>query len=149
MGELRYGESDVIGVPVDELYDYRLDFGRTLPEYNPNVTNMRRTDGGSDPGPGASYLFTLTMPGMGEMEVVLTVLDAERPGMILHETGQPGLMVKEWTRFETENGGTRIELEVVMPLPDGIPEDQAAFFEQGGREQMRLELENLKEAFGA
>ena len=61
MAEVRYAEELEIEAPGEQLFAYRLDF-ENLPTYNPNVSNLRRVDGGSEPGPGAVYRFDITMP---------------------------------------------------------------------------------------
>ena len=52
MADIRYAETIDIAVPPERVFDYRLDF-TTLPDYNPGVSNLRRTDGGTEPGAGA------------------------------------------------------------------------------------------------
>lgn len=142
-GELRYAEAGEIGAPIETVFDYRLDYARTLPEYNPNVTNIRRTDGGSGLGPGAYYVFDLTLEGMGSMEAMLEVLQVERPTRIVQKTGS-GMFVDEVCTFTPTAGGTRVEFAVTMELPDGMDEQGLAFLESSGRGQLRLELEIMK-----
>src|SRR5947207_1249359 len=64
MPELGFAEDIEIGAPVDAVYAYRLEF-MNLPEYNPNVSNLRRTDRGAELGAGAEYAFDISIEEMG------------------------------------------------------------------------------------
>jgi uncharacterized protein YndB with AHSA1/START domain len=143
VAEVRYSESIEIAVPPEVVYDYRLDF-TTLPDYNPNVSNLRRVDHGIDPGPGADYLFDLTLPGAPPMENPLRVVEATRPSRIVFDTG-PGFMASENCTFAPVGaGGTAVEFAYTISFPGDIDDETRSLIENSGREQARLELENMK-----
>lgn len=135
MAEVRYSESIEIAATPERIYDYRLDFA-TLPEYNPNVTNLRATGDGE-------YVFDLTLPGAPPMENPLRVVEATRPSRIVFDTG-PGYMAREDCTFTPSGGGTRVTFEYTLTFPGAIDETTAALLSSSGAEQARLELENLK-----
>lgn len=143
MADFRYAEAGEIAAPIEKVFDYRLDY-TNLPEYNPNVANVRREDGGSEPGVGAHYVFDLSLPGMGTVEAFLKVLEVERPARIAQDTGSGGMAVRELCTFEETRGGARVEFEVRMDLPDEVGEADRSALEARGREQLRLELDLMK-----
>lgn len=144
MAEIRYAESIEIGVPPEAVFDYRLDF-TTLPDYNPNVSNLKRTDGRSEPGVGAEYTFDLTLPGAPEpMENPIRVTEATRPSRIVFDTG-PGYMATEDCLFTPVGaGGTAVEFAYTISFPGDVDEATSKLIETSGREQARIELENMK-----
>jgi len=143
MAEITYTEAIDIAAPPESVFDYRLDF-TTLPAYNPHVTNLRRTDHGSEPGPGAQYLFDLSLPGApGPMETPLRVLQADRPGTVVIETG-PDFMALETCRFSATPDGTHVGFETTLRFPGDIDEDSAKAIEASGREQAHIELDLMK-----
>lgn len=140
---LSYTEGADIGAPIERIFDYRLDY-LTLAEYNPNVSNVRRTDGGSEPGAGAAYRFDLTIPGMGQMESIIRVKEVDRPRRIVQDSGTDYMVANEICTFgPLPGGGTRVEFTVELDLPDDA-KDGLGFLEQSGREQLRIELHTLK-----
>ncbi|MGH2830058.1 MAG: SRPBCC family protein [Actinomycetota bacterium] len=141
MGEIRYTEAIEIAAAPEEIFDYRIDF-TTLPEYNPTVSNIRRTDGGSVAGAGAEYLFDLSMGGAtAEMPIRVTL--AERPGRIVFDTG-PGYMATEDCTFTPAGPGTRVEFAYTLTFPTEVDDATAQMVEASGREQARTELEHMK-----
>ena len=48
MAEVTYSDEEDIQAPPETVFDYRLDYEKNLPQYNPNVSNMKRTDGGDE-----------------------------------------------------------------------------------------------------
>lgn len=145
MAEIRASETAEIAAPVHDVFAYRLDF-MNLPSYNPSVTNIRRTDGGTEPGPGAEYLFDLQLPGADvPMETPLRMIEADEPKRIAFETG-PGFMAREVCTFEPLGGGTRAEFEITLTFPGDLDEQTRASMEQSTHEQARLELDLIKRA---
>lgn len=140
--EVRYTESGTVEASLEAAYDLRVDFAR-LGDYNPNVSNLRRTDGGDASGPGAVYAFDVTMPDMGgTVSSVLTVLVAERPAWVSTRTDSGVFSALEDVRFEPEGGSTRITFDVVVEVPDDM-EAIAPIVDSTGREQVRLELDHM------
>jgi hypothetical protein len=143
MGEVRYSDDELIDATPEAVFAYRLDYGRTLTDYNPNVSKMERTDGGSEPGVGAAYAFEVDIPGMGSMPTSLTVIEAELPGRIVNEMGSGLIKAREQCTFTPSDGGTLVTFEVTLSFPEEMA-GIAEMAEQSGREQVRLELELMK-----
>jgi carbon monoxide dehydrogenase subunit G len=142
--EVRYTESGSVPAPPQDAYDLRVEFHR-LPEYNPNVSNLARTDGGHTSGAGAVYTFDVTIPDMGgTIASILTVLEADRPRRIFNRTDSGVFSAFEEVTFEAEDAGTRITFDVVVELPDEMAA-VAPMVDSSGREQVRLELEHMAE----
>ncbi|MEX2459542.1 MAG: SRPBCC family protein [Actinomycetota bacterium] len=140
--EVRYTESGTVDAPPEAAYDLRADFTR-LADYNPNVTNLRRTDGGDALGAGAVYAFDVTIADMGgTVSSVLTVLEAEHPSRVATRTDSGVFSALEEVRFEPEGGGTRVTFDVIVELPDDM-EAIAPIVDSSGREQVRLELDHM------
>jgi uncharacterized protein YndB with AHSA1/START domain len=144
--EVAYAESIDIDAPIDKVFAHRLDF-MNLPGYMTQTSNIRRTDGGNEPGPGAEYLFDLTIPDMGQMESYIRVKEMNPPHTIVFDTGSGAMGGTETSTFtELPDGGTHVEFALVLPLPDEA-KDGIAFIEQSGRSSFRGELEGLKRYF--
>jgi carbon monoxide dehydrogenase subunit G len=140
--EVRYSESGTVDASPEDAFDLRCDFSR-LAEYNPNVTNLRRTDGGDTIGAGAVYAFDVTVPDMGgTIASVLTIVAAERPALVSTRTDSGVFSALEEVRFEPEGGATRITFDVVVTVPDEM-EAVAPMVDSSGREQVRLELDHM------
>jgi uncharacterized protein YndB with AHSA1/START domain len=132
-----------IAACIEVAFTYRLD-GLNIPEYNPNVANLRRVDNGTEPGAGAEYRFDLTLPGMGTFESYHLVTEAEAPKRIVIETGNPPLVAREENLFTpTPDGGTHLEFRITIPVPDEA-KDGAPFFEQTSMEQLTMEVDNIQ-----
>ena len=144
MTEIRASEIAEIRAPIERVFAYRLDF-TNLPAYNPNVTNLRRVDAGSEPGPGAEYLFDLTLPGIEPMESPLRVIEADAPGRIVFETG-PGYMAREVCVFTGKGEATHAEFTLTLTVPGEIDDATAELFHANTREQAQMELDLIKKA---
>jgi Polyketide cyclase / dehydrase and lipid transport len=145
MPELGFAEDVKIGAPIEAVYAYRLDFTR-LPDYNPNVSNLRRIDGGSDLGVGAEYSFDAWIEEMGgaAMPQTLKVIEAESPTRIVFEVGP--WYAREICTFEPDGGGTHVVFAYATYVPDELDNEEGrALIEQSGRRQARLELDLIKE----
>jgi len=142
---ISYAEKADVAASPEKVWAYRLDFAN-LPLYNPNVSNFARTDGGTEPGPGATYAFEVTIPDMGTLPQTITVVEAEEPSRIVFETGP--WYAREVATFEPlPGGGTRVRFDLTASVPEEMDNDEGrAFIEQSGRKQLRLELGLLKEA---
>ena len=144
--EVSYSESIDIRAPAEKIFRHRLDF-MTLPDYMTQATNIRRVDGGVEPGPGAEYAFDLTIPGMGAMEAYIKVVEAEPPVRIVFDTGSAGMGGREVSTFtELPDGRTHVEFSFSMALPDEAS-DGVSFVEDSGRASFRGELDGLKRFF--
>ena len=144
--EVAYAESIDVAAPIDKVFAHRLDF-MNLPDYMNQASGIRRTDGGTEPGPGADYAFELTIPGMGAMEAYIKVLEVDAPHRIVFDTGSSGMGGREVSTFtELPDGGTHVEFAFSMSLPDEAAEG-VSFVEDSGRSSFRGELEGLKKFF--
>lgn len=142
MAEIRYVEEIEIAAPIDAVYDYRLDF-TNLPAYNPNVSNLRQIETDAI----AEYRFDLTLPGMTEgIESPLRVVKADRPHIFEYDTG-PGFMAHGDCTFSETQNGTKIALGYTLTFEGEIDDATRAALESSGREQSRLELENIRKVF--
>jgi len=143
--ELGFAEDIEIGAPVEAVCAYRLDFAH-LPDYNPNVSNLKRTDAGTDPGAGAEYSFDISIEEMGgqSMPQTLKVIEAEPPSRIVFEVGP--WYAREICTFEPRtDGGTHAVFAYATYVPDELDNEEGrALIEQSGRRQARLELELIK-----
>jgi len=142
--EITYVEEIDVAASPEAVFDHRLDF-ENLPAVNPNVANLSRTDGGSAPGPGATYAFDTTIPGMGTIPTTLTVVEAKRPALIVNEM-EAGLRAREVTTFSPAGEGTHVRFEVTIFAPDEVDEAGKAFIAESGSKQVRAELEHMKKA---
>jgi uncharacterized protein YndB with AHSA1/START domain len=146
--EVRYGESIDIAAPVETVFAHRLDF-MNLPGYMEQASNIRRTDGGSEAGPGAEYRFDLTIPGMGQMESYIRIRSVDAPKSIVFDTGAGEMGGTETSTFTSlPDGGTHVAFELFLPLPDEAA-DGIAFIEDSGRSSFRNELAGLKKLLEA
>ena len=144
--EVSYAESIDVGAPPATVFARRLDF-MNLPDYMNQASGIRRTDGGTEPGPGAEYVFDVTIPGMGSMEAYINVLEVDVPHRIVFDTGSSGMGGREVSTFtELADGGTHVEFAFSMSLPDEAAEG-VSFVEESGRSSFRGELEGLKKYF--
>jgi uncharacterized membrane protein len=147
VAEVRYAEELEIDAPAEKLFAYRVDF-ENLPTYNPNVSNLRRTDGGSAPGPGATYEFDVTIPEMGgTLPNELRVLETAEPSRIVNETVSGPFRAHEVVTFEGD-GPTLARWDVTVTMPDEMAQ-VIPIAEQSGREQLRVELEHMKKLLEA
>lgn len=142
--EVTYGESIDIDAPIEKVFAHRLDF-MNLPGYMEQCSNIRRVDGGTEVGPGAEYRFDLEIGGMGQMEAFIRVTEIDAPKRIVFATGSDQLGGTETSTFtELPGGGTHVEFDLVLPLPDEA-KDGIEFIETSGRTSFRTELIGLKQ----
>jgi uncharacterized protein YndB with AHSA1/START domain len=141
--DVTYGESIDIDAPIEKVFAHRLDF-MNLPGYMDQCSNIRRTDGGTELGPGAEYRFDLEIGGMGQMEAFIRVTEVDAPKRIVFETGSDQLGGTETSTFtELPGGGTHLDFTLHLPLPDEA-KDGISFIEESGRTSFRTELIGLK-----
>jgi carbon monoxide dehydrogenase subunit G len=142
MAEVRYTEHIDIAASPESVYAYRLDFDN-LPAYVPAVgSDYKRTDGGREPGVGASCSFT-SLTDYGEIPGTLAVAEADAPKKIVFD-GDFGLKVRETMTFTPVEGGTRVDIEYVVTVPDDLDDSGRRFIEDSGRKPAKIELENMK-----
>ena len=152
MPELGFAEDIEIGAPLEAVFAYRLDFTK-LPDYNPNVSGLRRTDTGSalvGTKAGrrlrAEYAFDISIEEMGgaSMPQTLKVVEEDEPTRIVFEVGP--WYAREICTFEPNGeGGTHLVFAYVTYVPDELNNEEGrALIEASGRRQARLELDLIK-----
>jgi hypothetical protein len=147
VGQLAANELQHFDAPASEVWLYRLDF-TNLPAYNPAVTHIARATAGSgagdEAGPGAVYHLTLETP-RGSHPVAMTVTRTERDAIV--EADMVGAM-SAYERFtvtpDPSGSGCVASLLLWLELPDGADGATAAALLDGGRRQIRLELDGMK-----
>jgi uncharacterized protein YndB with AHSA1/START domain len=147
MASFEVVESIEIAAPPQPVWAYRLDY-TTLPDYNPQVTGLERIDGATEPGVGARYRFLVDM-GAGQIESVLTVVEAVPYSRIVNDVvGETGT-AREVVTVEPVGTGCRLEIAISAQLPDGVDAETRGAAISGSRALARLELENIKKAIEA
>ncbi len=147
MGELAANELQRFDAPASDVWGYRLDFAN-LPAYNPAVTHIEQVTNGSGPGgdagPGAVWHLTLETPH-GSHPVTMTVTRTEADAIV--EADMVGAMTA-YERFtvtpDTSGAGCVASLLLWLELPEGAAGATAAALLDGGRRQIRLELDGMK-----
>ncbi|MHB8219730.1 MAG: SRPBCC family protein [Acidimicrobiales bacterium] len=144
-------ETVEITAPAAEVWALRLDFNR-LAEYNPDVDGVTRERAGQGVGgalgAGARYRFTLST-AHGPHPVVLTVTAVE-DGRTVSAVMDGAMQATEI--FEVTSLGARhcrAELALWLELPDGLSDDVAAGIVEGGRRQIRGELDRMRAMLSA
>jgi hypothetical protein len=140
-------------VPAGVVWRYRLDFAN-LPEYNPDVSAVRRVAEGDAGGvggihgPGARYSFALAdafEPGQSH-PVELWVVDAAEPTLVAARMG--GADTEAYEEFVVRprgDDGCEAILTLWLTLPDDVGDDLAAAAAAGSLEQIRKEVRLMKE----
>lgn len=163
MFQLAADEEVAIAASPHTVWEYRLDF-TNLPAYNPAASNILRScDGtgvGGPLGAGAVYRFDLDL-GIGPHEVTLTVTDvlADRAvsaemnaGLVARETftvgphdrgTEPGAGTSKSAASDAEH--CIASLKLWIDVPDGTPLEATAQLLEGGRRQIRDELDAINE----
>lgn len=141
MAEVRSAEAIEIAAPPEKVFALRLDFD-SLPAYNPDVSDLKRMDGGSEPGVGATYSLTSNTE-YGSVPGTLTVTEVEPPARIVDEMDF-GLKAREVCSFSPAAKGTRVQLELTVLVPDDLDQAGRSFIEENSRRQLRMELENMR-----
>jgi len=143
VAEITYAASLLINADPQRCFEYRLDF-TNLPDYNPNVSNFRRVDSGTDKGVGAEYVFNLSLAGAPEpIESPLRITAVDAPHGFTYDTG-PGWMAEGNCTFEPQEGGTLVTLGYTLRFPGDVDDATSAQMAESGLGETRTELENMK-----
>ena len=144
--------SAVFAVPTETVWSYRLDF-TNLPEYNPDVSDIRRVHDGTHDGvggvcgPGARYAFRLAdarRPGQSH-SVELWTVDAVEPMLVAAGMDGGSEAYEEFVVRPGLDGGCEASLTLWVTLPDGLPDDAVAAAAAGSLEQITKELRLMKQ----
>lgn len=142
----------VFTVPAQTVWQYRLDFAN-LPEYNPDVSGVRRQrDGdasgvGGVHGAGARYTFTLAdprQPGEGQ-PVELWIVETAEPTLVAAAMKGAAEAYEEFIVRSRDDEGCEATLNLWLTLPAGIGDDAVAAAAAGSLEQIRKEVRLMKD----
>jgi len=140
------------GVPAEVVWHYRLDFSN-LPAYNPDVSDVQRTqDGEADSvggvcGPGARYTFWLADAG-GEgtrHPVELWVTDATEPTMVAAGMDGGHEAYEEFTVRALDGDACEATLTLWVTLPEGLPDEVVSVAAAASMEQISKELRLMQQ----
>jgi len=145
--------SATFSVPAEAAWQYRLDFSN-LPEYNPDVSNLTRTQegqeirGGGTNGTGARYSFTMADPNHpdGGQPVELWIVDAIHPTMVAAGMKGGTEAYEEFVVLPQGEHGCEATLMLWILLPDGLSDDIVAAASASGLAQIEKEMRLMKEA---
>lgn len=139
-------------VPAETVWQYRLDFSN-LPEYNPDVSNVTRTQegqsirGGGTNGPGARYSFTMAGPQeQASQPVELWIIDAVHPTMVAAGMKGGSEAYEEFVILPKGEDACEATLMLWILLPDGLGDDVVAAAAASGLAQIEKEMRLMKEA---
>ena len=134
------------------MWQYRLDFSN-LSEYNPDVSNVTRTEEGESGGaagpygPGARYSFT--MAGAGDPEagqpVELWIIDAVHPTLVAAGMKGAAEAYEEFVVLPQGEKACEATLMLWVTLPDGLTDEVRAAAVAGGQTQIDKEMRLMKE----
>jgi hypothetical protein len=144
--------SATFAVPAEAVWQYRLDFSN-LPEYNPDVSNLTRTQegqpirAGGTNGPGARYSFTMADPqSPAGQPVELWIIDAVHPTMVAAGMKGGSEAYEEFVVLPQGEHACEATLMLWILLPDGLSDDVAAAASASGLAQIEKEMQLMKEA---
>jgi hypothetical protein len=140
--ELAGAERVEVAASAHDLWALRWDF-RRLPEYNPHVGAVRRTRVVGPGEAGGRYEFALATPD-GERRVTLEVTESVTDRLVA--TAMLGALAAD-ERFEVTPLGwhsSAAELKLWLALPPGLDERRRSQLLEGGRLQIRQELDAMR-----
>jgi len=147
--------SATFSVPAEAVWQYRLDFSN-LPEYNPDVTNLTRTQEGESiraagtNGPGARYTFTMADPqNPSGQPVELWIIDAVHPTMVAAGMKGGSEAYEEFVVMPQGEHACEATLMLWILLPDAISDDVVAAASASGLAQIEKEMRLMKVALEA
>jgi len=143
-------------VPPEDVWRYRLDFAN-LPEYNPDVSDVRRIRDGEPDGDGgllgcgARYTFSLAdtrRRGEGQ-PVELWAVAVDKPTLVAAGMVGGNEAYEEFVVRPLEGGGCEAVLTLWVTLPEGLPEEVLQAAAAGSFEQIDKELRLMKQVLEA
>jgi hypothetical protein len=144
--------SATFAVPAETVWQYRLDFAN-LPEYNPDVSNLTRTQegrsirAGGTNGPGARYSFTMADPqSPAGQPVELWIVDAVHPTMVAAGMKGGSEAYEEFVVLPQGDHACEATLMLWILLPDGLSDDIVAAASASGLAQIEKEMLLMKGA---
>ncbi|MHB8317701.1 MAG: SRPBCC family protein [Acidimicrobiales bacterium] len=154
MFQLAAEEHVLIAAPAHTVWEYRLNF-TNLPTYNPSASEVVRVNDGSGvagpAGVGAAYEFVLNTD-FGPHRVTLTVTDLIVDRVVSAEMNA-GLVARELFRVEPYQAAgkdhSRVSLTLWLDLPEELEQDTTTPLLEGGRSQVRDELDAMERILSA
>jgi Polyketide cyclase / dehydrase and lipid transport len=140
-------------VPAEKVWAYRLDFAN-LPEYNPDVTGVRRVADGTGHdahGAGARYTFGLADPRRpgSHAPIELWTVEAVAPTLVAAGMSGGSDAYEEFVVRPLDDGGCEATLTLWVTLPDGLAEDVRAAAAAGSLDSISKELRLMKQVLEA
>ena len=142
----------MFSVSAETVWQYRLDFSN-LPEYNPDVSNLTRTQegqairAGGTNGPGARYSFTMADPQSPPGQPVeLWIVDAVHPTMVAAGMKGGTEAYEEFVVLPQGAHACEATLMLWILLPDGLSDDVLTAASASGLAQIEKEMLLMKEA---
>ena len=142
-----FQEIATICAPVEKVFEYRLNV-KTLPEYNPDVTDLVALQ--DEPAEGAVYEFKVKAGGGVSLKTKLTIERIDREAYELVFVMDSLMNARELVKFTAieENGepATRIEFNMKVLTPGGplAPLLDKLFVIKSARTQVLQELRLMK-----
>ena len=136
-----------MGAPA--VWSFRADFAN-LPDYNPDVTDVQRiTDAVG--GPGARYRFQLADPRHPGTThpVELWTIDVVEPTLVVAGMQGGNEAYEEFVVEPIGDERCRATLSLWVTLPDGLPPEVVERATSASRQQLRKELDLMKEVLEA
>jgi Polyketide cyclase / dehydrase and lipid transport len=147
-------ESQTFEVGAEVVWAFRADFAN-LPDYNPDVTEVERiVDGtgvGEGCGAGARYRFQLAdarRPGVTH-PVELWTVDVVKPTLVVAGMQGGNEAYEEFVVEPITEQSCRAELSLWVSLPDGLSPEVMERATTASRQQLRKELDLMKEVLEA
>ena len=145
--------SATFSVPAEAVWQYRLDFSN-LPDYNPDVSGVTRTQegqsirAGGTNGPGARYSFTMTDPRHpdGGQPVELWIVDAVHPTMVAAGMKGGTEAYEEFVVLPQGEHACEATLMLWILLPEGLGDDVLTAASASGLAQIEKEMRLMKQA---
>lgn len=140
-------------VPAEAVWQYRLDF-LNLSEYNPDVSNVTRTQegqsirAGGTNGPGARYSFTMADPNHpdGGQPVELWIVDAVHPTLVAAGMKGGTEAYEEFVVLSQGEQACEATLMLWLILPDGLSDDVWTTAAASALAQIEKEMRLMKAA---
>jgi hypothetical protein len=103
-----------IAAPVEEVFDMVAD-ERNEPMYNPRIVRAEKVSGGPV-GAGARFVAEPKSKGGAKGEMILTILEYDRPRRLHNGVRSSYMQVDGTLTFEEVEGGTRLSWDWDMGL---------------------------------
>ncbi len=145
-------ESQTFEVGAEAVWAFRADFAN-LPDYNPDVTDVERIEDGVGEawGAGARYRFQLADARRPDIThpVELWTVDVVKPTLVIAGMKGGNEAYEEFVVEPIAEQSCRATLSLWVSLPDGLPPEVIERATTASRQQLRKELDLMKEVLEA